>query len=85
MFQLYDEIKQILIRGYQEKKDVPSEAIEAVIYSDPEKNASQQRIYEIVKEVNAKLVGYKKISKITILDKPMAMTTTLKVKRNQVK
>jgi long-chain acyl-CoA synthetase len=34
--------------------------------------------------VNAKLSGYKKISKVTILDKPMEMTTTQKIKRNLV-
>lgn len=83
MFQLYPEIQQILIRGYQEKKDVPSESIEAVIFPSPElKNPA--RIDAIIREVNAKLSGYKKISKVTILDKPMEMTTTQKIKRNLV-
>lgn len=85
MFQLYEEIKQVLIRGYQEKKDVPSECIEAVIYPDPDLKDKEARVNEIVKEVNQKLVGYKKISKVTIVDKPMVMTTTMKIKRNQVK
>ena len=85
LFQLYDEILQIMIRGYQEKKDVPSESIEAVIYPDPELKDKQKRIDQIISEVNAQLAGYKKITKVTILDKPMATTTTMKVKRNQVK
>ena len=37
-----------------------------------------------VTAVNKTLVGYKKIEKITILDKPMDMTTTKKIKRNTV-
>ncbi|MFA7117444.1 MAG: long-chain fatty acid--CoA ligase, partial [Sphaerochaetaceae bacterium] len=83
MFQLYPEIQQILIRGYQEKKAVPSENIEAVIFPNPEL-PSIDRINEIVTEVNLKLTGYKKITKITIRDKPMAMTSTQKIKRGQV-
>ena len=83
MFQLYPEIQQILIRGYQEKKAVPSENIEAVIFPNPEL-PSIDRINEIVTEVNLKLTGYKKITKITIIDKPMAMTSTQKIKRGQV-
>ena len=39
----------------------------------------------IVSEVNRNLVGYKKIEKVTIVDKPMEMTTTKKIKRNLVK
>ncbi len=85
MFQLYDEIRQIMIRGYQEKKDVPSECIEAVVYPDPELKDKEKRINQIIGEVNAKLAGYKKISKVTILDKPMETTTTMKVKRSKVK
>ena len=85
MFQLYEEIRQIMIRGYQEKKDVPSECIEAVVYPDPELKDKEKRINQIIDEVNTKLAGYKKISKVTILDKPMATTTTMKVKRSQVK
>ena len=91
-FQTYDNIEQILVRGYQQKKDVPCEAIEAVIYPSPdyykEKNMDKAAvtadIEETVKLVNKSLVGYKKIEKITILDQPMDMTTTKKIKRNTV-
>ncbi len=93
MFQLYQQIDQILIRGFQMKKDVPCECIEAVIYPSEdyckEKNLSKEEIGKemnaIVSEVNRNLVGYKKIEKITIVDKPMEMTTTKKIKRNLVK
>ena len=48
MFQLYAEVEQILIRGFQQKKDVPCECIEAVIYPSKEfykdKNMSQEDI-----------------------------------------
>ena len=90
MFQTCENIEQILIRGYQQKKDVPCEAIEAVIYpnmdhykgSSPE--AMKKDIEDTVTQVNRNLVGYKKIEKVTILDKPMDMTTTKKIKRNTV-
>lgn len=93
MFQLYQQIEQILIRGFQMKKDVPCECIEAVIYPSEdyykEKKLSNEEIVKemeaIVAEVNRNLVGYKKIEKITIVDKPMEMTTTKKIKRNLVK
>ena len=91
-FQTCANIEQILVRGYQQKKDVPCEAIEAVIYPSPdyykEKNMDKAAvtadIEETVKLVNKSLVGYKKIEKITILDQPMDMTTTKKIKRNTV-
>ena len=93
MFQLYSQIEQILIRGFQMKKDVPCECIEAVIYPNSEfykdKNMSKEEIEkeitEIVNTVNKDLVGYKKIEKVTFLDEPMEMTTTKKIKRNTVK
>ena len=39
----------------------------------------------IIKEVNKDLVGYKKIEKLTIVDEPMEMTTTKKIKRATVR
>ena len=92
MFQLYGQIEQILIRGFQQNKDVPSESIEAVIYPSPDyikennlsADAVKAEIEKIVGEVNKQLAGYKKIEKITIVDKPMEMTTTKKIKRATV-
>lgn len=91
MFQLYSDIDQILIRGFQLKPDVPSESIEAVIHpsDDYSKGKTAEEIEghinEIVSEVNKNLVGYKKIERVTIIDKPMEVTTTQKIKRRTVK
>lgn len=91
MFQLYSDIDQILIRGFQLKPNVPSESIEAVIHPSSEyskgkdKAEIEKHINEIVSEVNKNLVGYKKIEKITILDEAMEVTTTQKIKRRTVK
>jgi long-chain acyl-CoA synthetase len=90
LFQLHPQIDQILVRGYQEKKNVPAECIEAVIYPSEEyfKNKVEKidvEIDEVIKTVNKELSGYKKIGKVTILDKPMVMTSTKKIKRNLIK
>ena len=92
-FQTYANIEQILVRGFQQKKDVPCECIEAVIYPSPDyykekgfnSDEIKKDIEKTVKEVNTGLMGYKKIEKITIIDKPMDMTTTKKIKRATVK
>ena len=89
MFQLYTQVEQILIRGYQEKKNIPAECIEAVIYPNADyykenKAVVKDDLEKVIKEVNLKLSGYKKISKLTILDMPMDMTSTKKIKRNRV-
>ena len=49
-----------------------------------DKDQIKADIEETVKTVNASLMIYKKIEKITILDEPMDMTTTKKIKRNLV-
>jgi len=90
-FQLYDEIDQILIRGYIQDTKMKSEGIEALVFPNPEyKNEKgehptqaemKEKIDLIITEVNQKLQPYEKIGKTTILDKPMEMTTTKKIKR----
>lgn len=89
LFQLHPQIDQVLVRGYQEKKDVPAECIEAVIYPSEEYFKTkvekiQEEINEVINLVNKELSGYKKIGKITIVDKPMIMTSTKKIKRNLI-
>lgn len=89
LFQLYTQVEQILIRGYQEDKDVPAEMIEAVIYPSADYYKEhpapiQEDLEQVIKEVNMQLCGYKKITRLTILDKPMDMTSTKKIKRNKV-
>lgn len=92
MFQLVSEIDQILIRGFQEKPDVPSESIEAVVHLSEEftkthtsKEEQRKFVEAIITEKNRDLPQYKKIEKLTIVDEPMEMTTTQKIKRKTVK
>jgi long-chain acyl-CoA synthetase len=92
-FQLYDEIEQVLIRGYILDAKMKSEGIEALIYPNPEfKNETGQkpsaeetkvRINAIIAEVNLRLLPYQKIGRIEILDNPLEMTTTKKIKRGE--
>ncbi len=89
LFQLYTQVDQILIRGYQEDKDVPAEMIEAVIHPNAEyyqehSVSMQEDLERVIKEVNQQLSGYKKITRLTLVDKPMDMTSTKKIKRNKV-
>jgi len=94
-FQLYEEIEQILIRGYVQDKKTKSETIEALVYPNPEfkneKGAApsaveiKDRINAIISEVNQRLQSYQKIDRVVILDKPMEMTTTKKIKRSELR
>ncbi len=99
MFQLESDIQQITVQGYIADKDRQSEELEALIYPSDcafesrslkrEDKASKEAIKEaidsIVDKINRKLLPYQRITKITILDEPLEMTTTLKVKRNYKK
>jgi len=90
-FQLFDEIEQVLIRGYVLDAKMKSEGIEALIYPNPEfKNEAgnkpsaeetKNRINAIIAEVNLRLLPYQKIGRIEILENPLEMTTTKKIKR----
>jgi long-chain acyl-CoA synthetase len=90
-FQLFDEIEQIMIRGYLQDTKMKTEGIEALVYPNPEfkdekgeilpKEAIKARIEKIISEVNQRLQPYQKISRTEILNKPMEMTTTKKIKR----
>ena len=93
-FQLFDEIDQILVRGYIIDEKMKTEGIEALVHPNPEfKNAKGEtpdaaakktRINAIITEVNQRLQPYQKINKVTILDQPMEMTTTKKIKRGNL-
>jgi long-chain acyl-CoA synthetase len=94
-FQLYDEMEQILVRGYVADKKMKSEGIEALVYPNFEvlkdgsgvalsREETRARIEKIVSEVNQRLLPYQKITRTAILDRPMAMTTTKKIKRDSV-
>jgi long-chain acyl-CoA synthetase len=84
-FQLYEEIDQILIRGYVKDKQIKSEEIEALVYPNPElkleKDAIKAKVDSIISDVNLRLLPYQKITRTVILDAPLEMTTTKKIKR----
>jgi len=91
-FQLFEEIEQILIRGFIQNVKLRTEGIEALVYPNAEvfkttgssKEAIKARIEEIVAVVNLRLLPFQKINQTTILDQPMEMTTTKKIKRGSV-
>jgi len=93
-FQLFEEIEQILIRGYTIDEKMKTEGIEALVYPTPEfKNAKGEtlskedmkiRIESIVSEVNQRLQPWQKINRTTVLDQAMEMTTTKKIKRGNL-
>mgnify|MGYP003482579463 CR=1 FL=1 len=92
----FTDIDQITVQGYIMDEATKSEGIEALIYpaddlfkrlnvmrNTPEAvDPVQSAISEIVEKVNKNQASYAKISKITILEEALEMTTTKKVKRN---
>ena len=100
-FQLETDIQQITVQGYIANEATKSEEIEALIYpsedllkkldlvrGDTSVGASEKTyaaIKEVVDRVNKRLQPYQRITKITVLESPLEMTTTLKVKRNYKK
>jgi len=91
-FQLYDEVEQILVRGFESDKKLKVEGIEALVYPNQEafkdvsgalrpKDEIARRMQAIVDEVNQRMLPYQRIEKITVLDEAMEMTTTKKIKR----
>ncbi|MHC6202817.1 AMP-dependent synthetase/ligase [Breznakiellaceae bacterium SP9] len=89
-FQLFDEVEQILIRGFLIDKKLKSEGIEALVYPNPEVFAGkapgyiEENINKIVAEVNKRLRPWQKIERVHILETPLAMTTTKKIIRARV-
>ncbi|MGH0052842.1 MAG: AMP-dependent synthetase/ligase [Sphaerochaetaceae bacterium] len=93
-FQLYSEIDTICVLGYLIDKKSKSEGIRALIYpaekfrddmqkefGDKAKEKIEERMQQIVSEVNKELQSYKKITRVTVVDEPLEMTSTKKVKR----
>jgi len=97
-FQLYDEVEQILVRGFIKDEKMKTEDIEAFIYPAEEafqalakkqglaldEGTIENRISELIGEVNANLPIYKRISRFKVLKEPMEMTTTKKIKRFKI-
>ena len=98
-FQLCDDVQQIVVQGYTTKEDETSEEIEALIYPsdsayealgqkrEEDYNSAQinERIQNEVSKVNKTLQPYARITRITILENPLEMTTTKKIKPNYKK
>ena len=98
-FQLFTDIEQITIQGYLQDAAMKSEGIEALVYasddlfkrlnlirgSDDAVDPIYDAVKDIVDKVNKNLATYARISKITVLDEPLEMTTTRKVKRKYTK
>lgn len=99
LFQLYDEIDQICIMGYLIDKKTKSEGIRAIIHPtekfteemvakhpDKAERADQvlKHMQEVVDKVNKEMLPYKRISRLTIADEPLEMTSTKKIKRHVV-
>jgi long-chain acyl-CoA synthetase len=93
-FQLFEEIDQILVRGFELDKKMKTEGIAALVYPSPDyaappenapsKETVKARIDAIIAEVNQRLLPYQRIEQWTLLDEPMEMTTTKKIKRDAV-
>lgn len=98
-FQLCTDISQITVQGYVEDPESKAEKIEALIYvsDDLYSRLNLKRedgkipsevdaaVRQIISSRNKNARGYDKIEKITILEKPLEMTTTQKVKRHYSK
>jgi long-chain acyl-CoA synthetase len=95
-FQLFDEVEQVLVCGYVEDAAMRSEGIEARLYPNAERfklgpsgsnapdvdwRAAEDRLREVVDEINQKLLPYQRISKVTVLREKLEETTTKKIKR----
>jgi long-chain acyl-CoA synthetase len=93
-FQLYGQIDQILVRGYIIDQKMKKEGIEALIYPNPELKNEEGQPYsaeeikammdKIIFDVNQRLLFYQKINRVVVLDKPMEMSSTKKIKRFKV-
>jgi len=95
-FQLFDEVEQVLVRGYVADAATRSEGIEALLFPSKEwfeqaaargecgndEAAKATRLKAVVDKVNAELLSYQKIGKVTVLSEAMEMTTTKKIKRH---
>ena len=82
----YEFIKECMVYG---GTGVDADMICAYIVCDKEKNPDKTdddfkvMVDDMIKEVNEKLISYKKIRKTVVSDKLLERTSTMKIKRNQ--
>ncbi len=97
-FEIYEEIEQIMVRGYLKNAETKTEDIMAYVFPCREYFESEfkktdsawddafvaSRIGSVVAEVNNALPAYKKVKRFEVLKEPMEMTTTKKIKRFKI-
>ena len=89
-FQLFNEIEQCCIIPYMINKEMKTEGIRMVIYpteaylKEHGMEETSRHMAEVVESVNKGLQSYKKITMVTVVDQPLPMTSTKKVKRFEV-
>ncbi len=91
-FQTFEDIGQICVTGCILDRNKKSEGIAAIIYPSSEcsgkiTDAEEMQIHMegIVDRVNENLLPYKRIRKVFVIDEPMEITSTKKIKRFTVK
>ena len=85
-FQLHDDVDQVLVKGFLIDEALRSEGIEAFIYPSTEHQGKPEadlrpRFQKVIDQVNSTLLPYQRISRFTLLEEPMAMTTKRTIKR----
>ena len=92
-FQLCSEIEQCCVIGYEKDAARKAEGIAMIVVPSEElmklagsdKSLAEKRINEIVDAVNHDIQQYKRIDKVIVSYEPLPMTSTKKVRRNDVK
>jgi len=86
-FQLFEEVDQVLVRGFAPDASSAAEEIEAIVHPTDDFAKGRdwaevaRRVEEIVATINEGLLPYQRIARTTVLAEALEMTTTKKVKR----
>ena len=87
-FQLYYDVEQICVLGYTADEKLKIEGVACLIHPSsearreyPDAGAMQIHMEKIVEAVNKELLPYKRIRKVFVVDEPLEMTSTKKIKR----
>ncbi|MCR5760639.1 MAG: AMP-binding protein [Sphaerochaetaceae bacterium] len=87
-FQLYYDADQVCVTGYTLDAKMKTEGIAVLIYPSDEyrkaghsKEEMQKHFDGIVEEINKELLPYKRMRKVILIDEPMEMSSTKKIKR----
>ena len=86
-FQLFFEIEQVMIKGFIKGN---GEHIEVLFYPDQAilkeigVETMKKRLDDYTAQVNRELMPYQRIERVKILEKPLEITTTKKIKRHKI-